>query len=196
MTLATFETWIKIIGGLIAAFAAIIATFKALAEWRRATEQRREELALRQREFRQKQAIFGREIVREIFADPKSRAALKMLDFLEEEYLDENGAKYRIQRDEIQFAMRLSGPDFTDGEVFVRTRFEALYDHLEQLEHLIALEVLAIEDIETAFRYYMVRLIRPTIQHFDFLDYYDYPRAKKFLLRFKGKEKVKRDKAS
>ena len=28
-------------------------------------------------------------------------------------------------------------------------------------------------------RYYLVRAIRPTIQHVDFLDYYDYPRAKK-----------------
>jgi len=73
--------------------------------------------------------------------------------------------------------------------------FEALYDYLEQVEHLIVLRVLAFDDIETAFRYYLVRVIRPTIQHFDFLDYYDYPRAKKFLLRFEGKEKVKRNRA-
>jgi hypothetical protein len=91
--------------------------------------------------------------------------------------------------------MRTTDLRFTDAEAFVRTRFEALYDHLEQVEHLIDLGVLAIDDVETAFRYYMVRDIRPTIQHFAFLDYYDYPRARKFLLRFGGKEKFKRDKA-
>jgi hypothetical protein len=83
MPLNEIETWVKIVGAIIAAVAAIFATFKALAEWRRATQQRRDELSLRQREYRQKQVIFGREIVREIFADPKARPALKMLDWLE-----------------------------------------------------------------------------------------------------------------
>lgn len=168
--------------------------FKGLAEWRRATEQRRDELALRQREYRQKQALFAREVVREIFADGRARAALKMLDWLNAEYTDDDGAKYQIRRDEIQTALRVTGGlVFKDEEVFVRTRFEALYDQLEQLEHLIELEVAAFEDVETAFRYYAVRAIRPKIEHFAFLDYYDYPRAKKFLLRFEGKEKVKRN---
>lgn len=195
MPLSEIESLVKIVGGVIAAGAAIFATFKALIEWRRATEQRREELVLRQREYRQKQAVFGREIVREIFADTKARAALKMLDWLDDEYVDDDGVQYRIRRDQIQSAMRTTNLTFTNAEAFVRTRFEALYDHLEQVEHLITLGVLAFDDIETAFRYYVVRAIRPTIQHFDFLDYYDYPRAKKFLLRFEGKEKVSRNKA-
>ena len=74
----------------------------------------------------------------------------------------------------------------TDPETFVQTRFEALYDHQERVEYLIHLGVHASDDIETAFRQYLVRAIRPTIQHVDFLDYYDYPRAKKVLAPKRG----------
>ena len=193
----TIETWVKIIG----AAAAIFASFKALAEWRRSTQQRREEHALRQREYRQKQAVFGRELIREVFSDPKARTALRMLDYLDREYVDDDtGAKYRIRRDlDIQPAMRPYSTEnpapFTAAEAFVRTRFESLYDHLEQIEHLINLGVVALEDVETTFRYYSVRAIRPNIEHFAFLDYYDYPRAKDFLRRFEGKDKFKATKA-
>jgi hypothetical protein len=62
--------------------------------------------------------------------------------------------------------------------------FEALYDHLEEIEKLVSLEIINFEDLETAFRYYMVRALRPDIEHFAFLDYYDYPNAKAFLNRF------------
>ena len=62
---------------LVTAAGVLIASFKALAEWRRATEQRREELEQRQREFRDKQAAFARELTREVFADPKARAPSK-----------------------------------------------------------------------------------------------------------------------
>jgi hypothetical protein len=192
-----FESLVKIVGGIIAAGAAVFATSKGLAEWRRSTEQRRDELALRQREYRHKQAVFGREIVREIFADPKSHAALMMLAWPEagRVYKDDDGTKYQICKDSVQSAMRVDNLTFTDSESLIRMRFEALYENLEQVENLIQLGILAFEDIETAFRYYLVRALRPSIQHFAFLDQYDYSLAKKFLLRFEGKEKVKRNKA-
>jgi len=38
--------------------------------------------------------------------------------------------------------------------------------------------------LETVFRYYMIRALRPEIEHAAFLDYYDYPNAKAFLNRF------------
>lgn len=190
----TIETWVKIIG----AAAAIFASFKALAEWRRSTQQRLEEHALRQREYRQKQAVFGRELIREVFSDAKAHTALRMLDYLDREYVDDDtGAKYRIRDLDIQPAMRPSSTEspFTTAEVFVRTRFECLYDYLEQIEHLIKLDVVAFEDVETAFRYYMVRAIRPNIEHFAFLDSDDYPRAKDFLRRFEGNDKFRATKA-
>lgn len=191
MTMIELESLVKIVGGIIAAGAAIIATFKALAEWRRATQQRRDELSLREREFRQKQATFARQLIKEVFADTKARTALKMLDWLDEEYVDDDGSKYRIKREEIQSAMRAYSadcPSFSDKEAFIRTSFESLYDQLEQMEHLIDLGVIAFDDVETAFRYFMIRVARPGIQHFDFLVYYDYPRATKFIKRFQERK--------
>jgi hypothetical protein len=78
---------------------------------------------------------------------------------------------------------------FSKVEAFIRTRFEALYDRLEEIERLVNLEIINFEDLETAFRYYMLRAQRPEIEHFAFLDYYDYPNAKAFLNRFATEKK-------
>ena len=193
--LNTTESWVKIIGGTIAAAAAIFATFKALAEWRRSTEQRAEELKqraeelkLREREFRHKQAMFARDLISEVFRDPKSRAALTMLDWNDFDYTDEAGTKYTINEREIKKAMN---PDLEadDKEVFIRTRFEALYDHLEQIEHLISLGIVNFADVKIPFRYYMENALAPVVRHIEFLDEFDYPGAKAFALRFKAKKK-------
>jgi hypothetical protein len=190
MTLGQLQAWVTIGGGLVAAAGALIASFTAIAEWRRSLEQRKEELNQRQREFRHKQAMFARELTREVFDDPKARSALRMLDWLNAEYEDENGNKHQIRRSELKAALRVTDISFSETQKFIRTRFEALYDYLEQIEQLINLEVITFEDIETVFRYYMVRAIRPEICHVEFLEYYDYPKAKGFLKRFKGKEKA------
>jgi hypothetical protein len=189
MTVTEIQALVAIIGGVVAAGGVLVATFKVLVEWRRATEQRQEELKLRQREFRQKQATFARELTREVFSDPKARAALKLLDSLSFQYVDDDGTKHRIRREELQPALRTSDLTFTDVQKFVRASFEALYDYLEQIEQLIRLDVINFEDIETVFRYYMVQALQPDVRHFQFLDHYDYPRAKQFIQRFEGKAK-------
>jgi hypothetical protein len=181
--LAAAESWVKIIGGAITAAAAIVAAFKALTEWRRSTEQRAEELRLRQREFRHKQAMFARDLISEVFADAKARAALRMLDWTEFDHTDEARTTYTVKQDEIKSAMNPKRAA-DDKQVFIRTRFEALYDHLEQLEHLISLGIVDFDDVRIPFRYYMRNLLSPDIQHIEFLDYFDYPGAKAFAFRF------------
>jgi hypothetical protein len=187
MTASEVQSWVTIVGGVVAAVGVFIASFKALVEWRRANEWREEELRQRQREFRHKQATFARELTREVFADPRARAALKMLDSLSYEYADEAGVKHRVRVDQIQPALRTVELTFSDEEKFIRSGFEGLYEYLEQIEQLIGLEVVNFEDIETVFRYYMARALRPDVRHLGFLEQYDYPRAKKFLLRFEAR---------
>jgi len=184
----TTESWVKIVGGIVAAATAIFATFKALAEWRRSTEQRAEELKLRQREFRHKQAMFARDLISEVFRDAKSRAALTMLDWNFSDHKDESGTRYKISQGEIKEAMNPNRAA-NDKQAFIRTRFEALYDHLEQIEHLISLGIVNFTDVKTPFRYYMENALDPVIQHVEFLDYFDYPEAKAFVFRFKKDEK-------
>jgi hypothetical protein len=193
--LNTTESWVKIIGGIIAAAVALLAAFKALAEWRRSIKQREEELKkraeeleLRKSEFRHKQAIFALNLISEVFKDPKSRAALTMLDWDNFDYTDEAGTKYTVNECEIKKALN---PDLEadDKEVFIRTRFEALYDHLEQIQHLISLKIVNFDDVKIAFRYYMQNALDPVIEHIDFLEKFDYPGAKTFVLRFEAKKK-------
>jgi len=194
--LFTTESLVKIIGGIIAAGAAILATFKALAEWRRSTKQRAEELnqrveelELRQLQFRHKQALFARDLISEVFKDSKSRAALRMLDWEEFDYEDETGKTYKVSQTEIKEAMN---PNLAANkkQAFIRTRFEALYDHLEQIERLISLKVLNCADVRTPFRYYIRNALHPAIRHMKFLDYFDYPDAKAFLSRFEKDKKA------
>src|SRR5262245_30856269 len=124
MTVGEIQSWVAIVGSLVTAGGVLFATYKAIIEWRRATEQRQEELKQRQLEFRHKQATFARELTREVFSDPKARAALKMLDSLSFEYVAEDGSKHRIRREELQPALRTSDLTFTDEQKFVRASFE------------------------------------------------------------------------
>ncbi len=182
--LSEVHTWVEIIAGLAGVLAIIFGGYKALIEWRRSTDQREAELRQSRREFRHKQAIFAREFVREIFADAKARDALKMLDWFQTTYLDDEGKELVIRMDQLQPALRTTNLELNAVDAVVRTRFESLYDYLEQLENLIGLEVINFEDVETVFRYYAQRALREDIRHFGFLEMYDYQKTKKFLLRF------------
>jgi Asp-tRNA(Asn)/Glu-tRNA(Gln) amidotransferase C subunit len=176
--------WLTVGSAVAATCGGLVAAFKAIAEWRRATLQRRDELRQKALEFRHKQAVFSRDLIKDIFGDAWSRAALRMLDWDLNDYEDVKGTKYEISRAEVKRALRTSELHFSDTEVYIRTCFESLYDYLEQLENLIRLEVINFQDIETTFRYYAVRAVRPDTDHSSFFVYYDYPKAKQFIDRF------------
>lgn len=197
MTLAETESLVKIVGGSIAGIAAVGAIATAIWQWRRATEQRRDELRLHQREFRHRQARFAREVLTEIFSDPVAKDALKMLDWHRADYRDvENELTFDISRHEVAPALAVNAQAATGGcpvvdesaarkEEFIRTRFEALYYYLEQVEQLIVLEIINFNDVETTFRYYMRNALADESSHKDFLTHYDSPRALDFLQRFR-----------
>jgi hypothetical protein len=183
--------FVKVLGTAVAIFAGIVAAWKAIAEWKRATLQRADELKQRElelhqqkQEFRQKQALFAREIIKDIFDDKRARNALTMLDFREDEYEDINGARYEVERPELKPALCDSKSEDEDKAIFIKRCFESLYDHLEQVENLLEVGVLNVEDIAPAFRYYMQKALHGDIQHLEFFDAFDYPKAKRFAMRF------------
>ncbi len=183
--------FVKVLGTAVAIFAGIVAAWKAIAEWKRATLQRADELKQRElelhqqkQEFRQKQALFAREIIKDIFDDKRARNALTMLDFREDEYEDINGARYDVGRPELKPALCDSKSEDEDKAIFIKRCFESLYDHLEQVENLLEVGVLNVEDIAPAFRYYMQKALHGDIQHLEFFDAFDYPKAKRFAMRF------------
>ena len=185
--------WVGVLGTIAAIVGGGLAAWKAIVEWKRATLQRADELAqrkdaLRQRkqEFRQKQAIFARELIKDIFSDKRARHALTMLDFWEDKYEDLNGAKHHVTRPELQPALACEDCADEDKATFIRRCFESLYDHLEQAENLLEVNLLNISDIDTTFRYYMRRALEDDIKHPDFYVRYDYPKARRFVERFKS----------
>jgi hypothetical protein len=190
VNLESAKTLVDIFVGSLTIVAAPFAAYKALKEWGRSIEQRKEELKLRQREFRHRQAVFARDLMKEVFQDKRARSALRMLDWLRTEYQDESGEKYVVRRSEVQHALRTtrevcSGKEaLSDKEEFIRNCFERLYDYWEQIEELIKLEVVNFEDLETVFRYYVLHILRPDVWHPGFLETYDYPRARGFISRF------------
>jgi hypothetical protein len=185
------QDWVVVVGTSVTVVGVLLGGWKGLAEWNRSTKQREEETKQREREFRHKQAVYAREITNEVFNDSRARAALEMLDWLRKKFKTEDGEIVLVERSKIQVALRAPGQakdpttlTFSKVEAFIRTRFEALYDRLEEIEKLVNLEIINFQDLETVFRYYMIRALRPEIQHAAFLDYYDYPNAKAFLNRF------------
>lgn len=92
----TLDKLVKISGGILTTAAAVFGVYKVLEEWRRSAGQRAEELALRQREYRQKQVVFARQTIKEIFADPRARTALKLLDWESATYEDDKGESFVI----------------------------------------------------------------------------------------------------
>lgn len=180
------ETWVKIAGGAAAAAAALVAAFRGISEWRRANAQREEELKLKQREFRHKQALMARDLVKEIFGDKSSRAALDMLDWWQGNYQDGAGRNHFINRDRIRAEMRIDSPPHDETGKIIRGCFDSLLTYLEQLERMIRLEVVQFGDVETAFRYHMVSLHRSSLGHREFCETYDYPEAARFFARFEA----------
>jgi len=187
MNASEVKVWVEIVTGVVTVIGVPAAGVKALWEWQRSTEHRKEELSQRRQEFRQKQAIFARALVREVFADPKARAALNMLDWKRDSYPGDNGEMHEIHFDEVKHAMRGYDMNFSEKEKFMRKRFEALYDHLEEIEQLISVRVVNFEDVKTAFGFYAQLILQDEelrAAHLQFLDDFDYPRARAFLLRF------------
>jgi hypothetical protein len=128
-----FKDWVIIIGTIATALGVVIGVWKGLAEWRSSTKQRKEELKYREREFRHKQAVYARDIMKEVFDDSRARAALAMLDWLRKKFKTDDGEILEVRRNEIQLALRAPGQlpasdstslRFAKVEVFIRTSFE------------------------------------------------------------------------
>jgi hypothetical protein len=173
--------WVKLIATLVAAFGGVLAALKAVSEWRRATLQRAEELDQRKREFRQKQAVFARDIIKDIFADERAFNALTMLDFPKYRYKDpEKKKQHYVRREDLRPAL-VAGIKNQDKENFIRRSFEGLYDHLEQIQNLLDVGVINLDDIDTTFAFYMRRALEDDIEHLKFLDEFEYPKTKRFM---------------
>src|SRR5215471_11296281 len=100
-------------------------------------------LAVRQsrKDYRWKQAELARSLLDDIFDDPPSNDAWRMVDG-EELYEDEQGNKYQITMADVRRALPRPWNDDKGGkDVYIRWCFDDLFYYLERLESSVHLKL-------------------------------------------------------
>jgi hypothetical protein len=166
---------VGVLGGLVAAYMAIV-------QFRRSTDQRREDLRWRRAEM-------AKTCVDEIRRDPLANSALKMLDWTGLKYPRPSGGETgQIDHAQRRAALRTTETQFAsnDDGPFIRDAFDALFDGFERMEHLIRIDLIEFADVGPPFRYYVKKLAssmeRAPIEAF--LVAYEFDLASRFLGRF------------
>ena len=182
MSQVLLNAWLPVVTALVAVIGGLIAAGKAVSEMHRANVQRTEDM-------RWKRAEMAKKCLDEIFADPLSSAALKMLDWNNRTYDKPGGRRsaaisHQYRRD----ALRIAGTLFSaEGEEqFIRDAFDALFDGLQMLEHFIRIDLIEFSDVQRPLAYYVKRLSSPAeypVIH-SFLQAYDFELSDSFLNRF------------
>lgn len=173
---------VQVAAAAVAVVGGLIAAFRAVAEFRRSNDQRREDMRWRQAEM-------AKRCLDEMRADPLARAALKMLDWSGLRYERPGGGTTGvIDRDTRRAALRTTNTMFADKDdaPFIRDAYDALFDGFERLEHFTRMKLIDFDDVEPAFRYYVEKMSAPDDRAIfvSFLDTYGFALAAAFLERF------------
>jgi hypothetical protein len=168
--------FVLVAGGLFAAF-------KGIAEWKEQRIQKRLQLTW----TRSREAYA---IVDQMLGDPLARRALYMLDW-EREYELPTGNRVFISRNDLLVALRTDFTiDFSEMEAHVRDCFDALFDHLERMEHALRIALVEQSALEHPVSYYADNMAADLAVFENFLRHYKYDRALSFLLRFESWRKL------
>lgn len=176
---------------LVAAIGGTIAAFKAVAELRRANQERAVALAVRRREFRWRQAEMARTIHDQLWADPLARAALKMLDWQGLIYTHDGQKTGKITHELMEGALRTTNTNFTFDEQFVRDAFDVLFDGFERIEHYLVIKLVKWDDVKGWLEYYINLLATRKQTINTFLETYGFTLTGRFLNRFQAWEMSK-----
>jgi hypothetical protein len=160
---------------ILAWLGAVVAVFKAIAEWRK--------------NLRWKQAEMAKTCLDEIWSNELALAALKMLDWTGLSFKQGDGdTTPAISHAQRRASLRIVDTAFPAGDPspFIRDAYDNLFDGFERLEHFIRIKLIRFEDVEPQLRYYVTKLSapdeRPVVE--TFLKAYGFARALNFLDRF------------
>jgi len=135
---------------------------------------------------RWKKTELARQIVNEIWENPKCAAAMKLVDWSNRRFNLDEITSTRITRDEVLKALRLHSLDpFSEIEVYVRDCFDDLLDALQGLEHYIERNLIAFDDVEYLLEYTACELsgMRATVEAY--ITEYEFHKAARFLERYR-----------
>ena len=170
------EDWSKLIGII----AALLGGLKFLVEYSRSNRQKEDE-------FRWKKAELARKILDEMFGDPLSRSALRMLDWWERTYTAPDNRQFRVTTAIVLAGLRVKNMTFTHEEQFVRDCFERFYDMTDSIEHFMRAGLLSPEDVLPPLRYYSDCISKHRDVHSAFWKTYGYEFTEAFFSRFGAK---------
>jgi hypothetical protein len=172
---ASLKSTMKDFFQILAWAAAVVAVFKAIAEWRK--------------NLRWKQAEMAKTCLDEMWNDQLACAALRMLDWTGLFFkTPDDDTTHEIRHEQRRTSLRVVDTVFPPGDPgpFIRDAFDALFDAFERLEHFISIDLIRFEDVEPRLRYYVSKLATPDERPVAeaFLNEYDFALALCFLERF------------
>jgi len=176
----------QVIAWLVASIGGVVAALKAVAELRRANQERADALLERKEQFRWRQAEMARSILDQAWSDPHARTAMRMLDW-SGLIFDDGGRKTKqITPPDIYKALRTENTIFGPDAQFIRDCFDQLFDYFERIEHYLYIDLVNWQDIEGRFRYYVELLANQKALYSNFLTTYNYSGCLKHLQRYKS----------
>ncbi|HEU4648848.1 MAG TPA: hypothetical protein VFS33_07275 [Gemmatimonadales bacterium] len=183
-TWQTLSWQAAVVAALVAALAAVVKGFWALGQQRR--------------ELRWKQAELARELVDKWFEWEASNNALRMVDEGLGSYTVDGYGTHQIDPQvDIPRALAVVGSrddwqpaSNTDADRMIRKCFDVLFYCLERVQHSVQIGVVKRDDVVVPAEYYVRQLARFYTPIAAYMDYVDFPRAKKFLCSFKAWSEV------
>jgi hypothetical protein len=158
----------------------------SIAFWgvRNALESARKVIQEKKNEHRQKQLTAARDMMKEIFTDPLSRSAMRMMDWSGRTFTYEK-QPFKVYWTDLKPALVVheKGMGFDKQQEFIRDSFESFFDHMLVLEHFIKQNYLNVADIAVPLEYYAGRIIAFPDTYDGFLHAYGYGEARNLMLR-------------
>lgn len=160
---------------LVTAVGVLFGIFRGIREMRLTRE-------TRQLEYRWRKADLARRVISDLESSESVKSALRLTDY------DQNDI--RISDDliarPVDIAAALSVKPLAPGskEDTIRILFHDLFGHLEQLEHLISIDLIEFKDVEYPLTYWMRNFLANWPAYHANLRAYRFPLAENFILRF------------
>ena len=164
-------------GGLVGG---LIASFKAINEYRLARE-------LRQRDLQWHRGEKAHQLLSELYTQPLLRDALYMLDWdggREYWLWGDEDEEVELDIDDVVKALRTTNTTFSESESYVRDCFDRLFEHLERIQHAMKLSIIEFEDVQQPLQYYVGKMQNNRKVFEIYLKCYGYGAVLVFLDRF------------
>jgi hypothetical protein len=176
------EDWVEIVKNalvIVGVPVALAGAWKALRELALGTREKAKENRIRQ-------ALAARDMLKDLFASAKARAALQMLDWSGRSYSDGDHT-FEVHATDLGDALRTDRLSFDHKQIFIRDCFEELFDRIEQLQHFVNIGLLHFDDVALPLEYYARKIVADLPSFEPFLLEYGYPNAHELLTRAGGR---------